>query len=285
MGTGRNLFADLSQVQRQHVGVGVWQDERGGGLAGRTDGTKDGAICSGNLWGRAAAFPCGPRCASKCLAGRHAPRPGTRSRWACPELHRGGRHRPCRRGFFERLLGVRGGSGMLRAHRQTHEAERLQLLANRALVNRHAEPLLDRSAQIRLAPAYHAVRLRPRLDKGRQFPKLCLVQATRWTGIAPVHKASQTLGIVAMNPVAKGLPVHAATTRRRRAVDPLQNQCQSQHPPRCPPIRRLARRRPQIHGAQLKPRNLDPRHCSFPPSPKQKRVRMSSIRKFRKSRK
>ena len=50
--------------------------------------------------------------------------------------------------FFESFLDIGIGFRVLRAHRQPDKAERLQLLADRALVHHHAEPRLDHTLQI-----------------------------------------------------------------------------------------------------------------------------------------
>jgi hypothetical protein len=70
---------------------------------------------------------------------------------------------------------------MLRAHRQPPEAQRRQLLANRALVQGHAEHRLDLPLQVDAAPPHYPVPLRigARLHQGGELG-LLLRRQPRW---------------------------------------------------------------------------------------------------------
>ena len=81
----------------------------------------------------------------------------------------------------------------------------------------------------------------------------------------PVLQPVQPLGIGAMHPVPQRLAVHPADHRRRRTVNAPQHQRDCQHPPRCPRILRLARRRAQLRSRQVQPRDHNPCHACFPP--------------------
>ena len=169
---------------------------------------------------------------------------------------------------------------MLRAHRQPDKAERLQLLADRALVHHHAEPRLDHTLQIDAAPAHDAVLLRVRalLDQFGKRRQIARAQPARRTRIVAVRQAQKPLGIVAMHPIAQRLPIHPAGLGRRLAINPLQDQRQRQHPARRTRVGRLPRRQTQFRRRQICPRDRDRRHFKPPSLQQQHRVRLSAIR-------
>ena len=46
----------------------------------------------------------------------------------------------------------------------------------------------------------------------------------------PVRQTRHAIGIVTVNPVPQGLPIHAGQTRRVRALAPVQNKGQAKQP-------------------------------------------------------
>jgi len=71
--------------------------------------------------------------------------------------------------------------------------------------------------------------------------------ALRRAVVRPVGQSLQALRVIAMNPVAQGLPVHARRPRRLGSVPAFQNQRQRQHPTRRPAslVRLAAARKPR----------------------------------------
>jgi len=133
----------------------------------------------------------------------------------------------------------------------------------------HAKALLDQVAQVDAAPAHHPMpgQVRTGLDPAFQLGLLRRREPRLRTRAArPIGQAGQPLGVVAVHPVAQGLPVHAAAGGRLRARVALQHQRDRQHPPgrlRIPRPRRLP---PQVGGRQLGPRDCQ-RHAILPIHP------------------
>ena len=84
-----------------------------------------------------------------------------------------------------------------------------------ALVKLDLELAFDPFLQIATPLAHDTVALRSRtlLDPSGQFGFLLGGEAWRWTWRTTVRQPSKSFGIVAVDPVAQGLPIHA--TRRR----------------------------------------------------------------------
>src|SRR5436305_14577292 len=150
--------------------------------------------------------------------------------------------------------------------RDAAEAEPAQDLADRALVRPDREPRLDRGLEVHPSPAHHAVplRVRPPLDGGGQLGLLLGGKPWPRPRAAPVAEAIEPLLVVAVHPVAQGLPVHAGRPRRLRPRGPLQHQRQGEHPPRRPRVPAPARLPSQLDRAQLLPRDRH-RHGPSPP--------------------
>ena len=146
---------------------------------------------------------------------------------------------------------------MLRPHRQPREAEPMQQLADRALVQADREPPLDQGLQVDPAPAHHPVplRVRPPLHDRRQLGPLLRGEARPAPGPGTVAEAGEALGVVAVHPVTQGLPVHAGRPRRGLARAALQHEGERQHATRRPRVPAPARRPSQLDRAQLLPRD------------------------------
>src|SRR3954468_4135406 len=176
----------------------------------------------------AGAFRVLPIAARGHSSGRSAPRPGTRSRRVFSLRCRSDGPSACPGSFFERLDRAPVLSRVTRTATDVREAQRLEELADRALVVGDPEALHDDALQIDPTPAYDPVHspVRAGLD---ELPDLCAL-LRRETGRRAFGPAvQQTLGAVAieaMDPVAQRLSVHPADPRRLRPVHPVQNRSQ-----------------------------------------------------------
>jgi hypothetical protein len=116
---------------------------------------------------------------------------------------------------------------VLGPHRQAGEAEPAQDLADRALVQLDREAGLDPRLEVDPPPADHAIRLRVRslLDDLFQLHQLLGREPWRRPRMRPVAQPGQALGVVAVDPVAQGLPVHPGMPRRVLARGAFQILC------------------------------------------------------------
>jgi hypothetical protein len=156
---------------------------------------------------------------------------------------------------------------VLRTHGQAPEAQPAQQLAHRALVQPWPEAAFDAVAQVDTAPPHQASllgRLRSRFDPALHLRLLRRRQARLRTGTArPVGKARDAIGVVAVRPIAQGLPIHAALGSRLAPRPALQHQRDRQHPPRRLRIPRPRRFPPKVRRRQLGPGDRH-RHSSLP---------------------
>ena len=141
----------------------------------------------------------------------------------------------------------------------------MQQLADRALVQLDVVAGLDQCLEVDPSPTHHAVPIRVRspLHDRRQLGPLLRGEARLAPRPGPVAQAGEPSRVVAMHPVAQGLPVHAGVPRRFLPRGPLQHQGQGQHPPRGRRVPAPPRLAPQFAGAQLAPRDRD-RHPGPP---------------------
>jgi hypothetical protein len=148
---------------------------------------------------------------------------------------------------------------VLRSDRQAGEAEPAQDLADRALVQPDREAGLDQRPQVDPPPAHHAVPVRvgPALHGRRQLGLLPGREARLAPRPGAIAQAREALGVVAVHPVAQGLPVHAGVPRRFLPRAPLQHQGQGERPSRGRRIPAPLRLAPQPVGARLLPRDRD----------------------------
>src|SRR5689334_3913273 len=192
---------------------------------------------------------------------------GTRPRPACRGHARAALPPPARRSLFERLLRRLVGLRVPGPDRHAGEAEPAQDLADRALAQPDREAGLDQRLEVDPAPPHHAVpvRVRPPLHGGHQLGLLLGRETRLAPRPGPVAQAGEALRVVAVHPVAQGLPVHAGRPRRFLARGPLQHQRQGEHPPRRPRVPAPRHLAPQLAGARLAPGDRD-RHPRPPVS-------------------
>ena len=197
----------------------------------------------------------------RCLAGRSALRLGTKFRGACHGLPPGVPWPGFRGSFFKSLLRFRVAIGMLRTHRKAAIAEVRQILADGAFVHLHAQPHFKFLLQIHPPPAHHFMhrRIRPSLHQSRQSFLLAGTERALVSAGPPLAQARNTFGVVVVNPVAQGLPVHAAGLGRGLPVHPFEHQRDRQHPPHDQRVLLLLRKPAQVRRRQIKPGN---RHSS-----------------------
>jgi hypothetical protein len=139
---------------------------------------------------------------------------------------------------------------MLRPCREATEAKPAQNLAHSSLRKPHTKPCLDAACEIDTTPTHHTVLAQIRTFAHHLSHQLCLVGRQTWFGTTTaglVRQAVQTELIVAMHPVAQGLPVHPAKSRRIGPRPTFTHNGQCKHPPRSIAIhtrrRGLAKRR------------------------------------------
>jgi hypothetical protein len=124
---------------------------------------------------------------------------------------------------FEPLLRLQVGLGVPRSGLLPREVEALEQPEHPALAVAHAEAALDQGAQVAGPPGDTAVALQLRAPEDQRLEGrlLTLIECTRAAGAGPVPQALDALGIVAVDPVAEGLPGHAGEPCRflpRQAV-------------------------------------------------------------------
>jgi len=135
--------------------------------------------------------------------------------------------------------------------------------AHRALVERDAEFRLDPSCKIGTPPAHHTVahRVRPGFDPSRKLRHLIRREPGLDPTAAAVGQPVDAFHIIAVYPVPKSLPIHAAALSRLFAGRALKHQRNRQHPPRHPAILHPACRRTQILRSHVVARNLHRHVC------------------------
>ena len=156
--------------------------------------------------------------------------------------------------------------GVLRAHRDPAKPETIQQIADRAFGQRDAKLAINLGGQIDAPPANHPVfgKVRASADPPRHRRRLRRRQLRRRSRRPLVRQPRQAFAIVAMHPIAQGLPVHAAARRGPLARDPFKHQRQRQHPPRRCGILAARRRPPQSRRIQTQPGD---RHRAHDPTP------------------
>jgi hypothetical protein len=155
---------------------------------------------------------------------------------------------------------------MAGAHRDVAERQRLQDPPDAALVHRHEKACQDPLPQIAQPPANDAVfsNIRPLTHPGRKLRLLLDSQLRgRTTAVQTVRQAVDPLLIVADNPVAQGLPIHAAVLGGLCTTVTLKHQCQSQKPPSNTGLANTRRMSAQRSRIVIPPRDLH-RHCHSP---------------------
>ena len=156
---------------------------------------------------------------------------------------------------------------MIRARLQTRQAKFVQPSGDRVLMHFHLEPARHFSLQIHASPTNHPMDLRigPCERQFEQFSPLQLAQARRPTWRQTRPQPFDACCVVAMHPVAQGLPVHAIELRRFSAWPPLQNHRQSQYAPNLSAVRATTAQRAQLRSRVLRTSNFQ--GCAHPTSP------------------
>ena len=169
--------------------------------------------------------------------------------------------------FFERRDGLAVLSRVAWAGADVAEAELLQDLADRALVIGHPEALGDEMLQVDPAPAHDTMRgpIRTGLDQAGQFRLLVWRQAPRVALGPGVLQPVGTAFVEAVDPVAQGLPVHAADPCRVRPVHPLQDRRQRQQPSALVGVLRCYRKPTKLTGREVRPHAHRGWHGAYPP--------------------
>jgi len=153
---------------------------------------------------------------------------------------------------------------MAQARGDVGEAQAVQQLAHAALVQGDAEQLGDPRLDVRAPPPDNLVclQIRPFAYPARDLALLLGRQPPRHPAAVPVGKAGHPVGVVAVNPVAQGLAVHASQPRRVLALAPVQHQRQRKQPTGHGRVVRPSRKPPQVSRSVFRPRDPN-RHASL----------------------
>jgi hypothetical protein len=138
---------------------------------------------------------------------------------------------------------------------------------DRALVIGHPEALGDEMLQVDPAPAHDTMHgpIRTGLDQAGQFRLLVWRQAPRVALGPGVLQPVGTAFVEAVDPVAQGLPVHAADPCRVRPVHPLQDRRQRQQPSALVGVLRCYRKPTKLTGREVRPHAHRGWHGAYPP--------------------
>jgi hypothetical protein len=122
---------------------------------------------------------------------------------------------------------------MLGSDRDVPESQTLEQRADAALGQHDAEPPLDARREILAAPPDHAVlrEIGAGPNPGRHFRLLLSRELRDAARRLAIRQSPEPFGIVAVNPVAQRLTVHATSPSRLYPRPFLQDQRQCQHPP------------------------------------------------------
>ena len=137
--------------------------------------------------------------------------------------------------------------------RHAAEIQLLQQLADAALMQMNIEFGGDAVTQISTAPAHHAIGLEVRavFYPLRHFAPLGLGQTRLTPRPGPVRQPRQAIRVVANNPVAQRLPVHATGLRGQPPRMTIQHHGNGQKAPR------LLRRQPSAPPPPATPKYSD----------------------------
>ena len=166
---------------------------------------------------------------------------------------------------------------MTRSRLQTRQAKLMQPPADRVLMHPHRKPPLHLGPQIHTSPTHHAVDLWIGAfdHQVEQLGSLQLAQSRSPARVATRLQAPDAGGIVAMHPVAQGLPVHAVELCRFRARASFQNHRHGQYPPYLRSIRAPVAQPAQVRARMLRSGNLQGRaHPISPLSESAHRIRV-----------
>lgn len=147
------------------------------------------------------------------------------------------------------------------------EAERLQDLADCALVVVDAEAFEDELLQIDTPPPNDAVdgAVGAGLDDLGEFDQLRLRQPG-WVPLrADVGQPVGTLFVEAVDPIAQGLAIHATDPGRLLAVHPVEHGCQRQQPSALVGMLRRGSEPPQVGSRVVRSKLHRSSHGANPP--------------------
>ena len=189
-------------------------------------------MCSAGRPAGGAACRDAPLAAQGRSSVRCVPRPGTRSRSACPVADRPDGHSACAGSFFEHIDDLTVLRRMARPRAHVREAEFIEQPANMALVIDNAKALLNDPLEIDTAPAHNTVggRIGPGLHDPCQFSFLCRRSTPGGSAIPGIYQPIGPRGIEPMHPVTQGLAIHSPDTGRIAAVLSVQHRCQRHKP-------------------------------------------------------
>ena len=122
---------------------------------------------------------------------------------------------------------------------QPGQAQPTQHLADRPLVHDHPVPLGNRCRQVEAAPTGHTVDRRIGTGEHQSLQLLHLLRRQcRWTAAAMgIAQPADTIVIIAVNPVAQRLAIHAAGRCRFRPRRSFEHKSDRQYPASLPTVR------------------------------------------------
>jgi hypothetical protein len=169
--------------------------------------------------------------------------------------------------FFERRDGLPVLSRVTWASADVAEAEPVQDLAHRALVIGHPEALGDEALQVDPPPAHDAMHglIRTGLDELGQVSLLRGGQARRMALGPGVPQPIRAALVEAVDPVAQGLPVHAADPCRVRPAHPIEDGSQRQQASALVGILCRGRKAAKLSGREVRPHTHRRWHGASPP--------------------
>jgi hypothetical protein len=151
-------------------------------------------------------------------------------------------------------------------HRQAPEPEPTQHRTNATLGQGDIELGFDHAGQIHPAPANHAIYGKVWSFANQLCYRRLLLGSEPWfrSSCYAVAEPGDSFGVVAENPVAQGLPVHATELAGFAPLISFKHQGQRQHPPRCIGVIAVCRRLAEFRRRVIVARNCQSyRHQSL----------------------
>ena len=123
---------------------------------------------------------------------------------------------------------------MFGADREPPKAQLVQMLAHCAFVELDPKSDLNPARKIGAPPAHYTVAhgVRACLDPSRKLRHLLGCEPGLYPTTTPIGQPVNAFGVVAVYPITQRLPVHATVLRSRLARCAVQDQSNSQKPPR-----------------------------------------------------
>jgi hypothetical protein len=150
---------------------------------------------------------------------------------------------------------------------QARQPELVEPLADGAFMHLDREPACHLGSDVQASPAHHIMfcRIRTLDDQFSQLGLLRLRQGRHTSRRRAGFQAVDAFGVVAMHPIAQGLPVHAIERRRLAARIAVKNEGQSQKTAHLRSVRAFAGDRPQVSACVVRP--SDAQRRAHPKSP------------------